>query len=57
LPRAVARTDDPLSLPRLVIGNDDVEHLAAKVMGDIDWHAHVRAHLPRALSDRSLSLR
>jgi peptidoglycan/xylan/chitin deacetylase (PgdA/CDA1 family) len=56
-PRAVARTDDPLSLPRLVIGNDDVEHLTAKVMGDIDWHAHVRARLPRALSERSLSRR
>jgi peptidoglycan/xylan/chitin deacetylase (PgdA/CDA1 family) len=56
-PRAVARADDPLSLPRLVIGNDDIAHLSAKVMGDIDWHAHVRERLPRALSERSLSRR
>ena len=54
VPRAVAPTDPDLSLPRHVIGNDSVAHLSEKVRGAIDWHAQVRAHLPRALSERSL---
>jgi peptidoglycan/xylan/chitin deacetylase (PgdA/CDA1 family) len=57
LGRAIVDADDDLCLPRLVIGNDSVPQLHAKVVGAIDWHARVRAHLPRALSERSLPVR
>ena len=53
--RAIADSDDDLCLPRIVIGNETVSQLAEKVIGTIDWHAHVRARLPRALSERSFS--
>jgi hypothetical protein len=48
-------SDDDMCLPRIVIGNDTVSQLAEKVVGTIDWHAHVRERLPRALSERSFS--
>jgi glycosyltransferase involved in cell wall biosynthesis/peptidoglycan/xylan/chitin deacetylase (PgdA/CDA1 family) len=41
LPRAVRKHDDPLRLPRLVVGDDDVPALAGKVLGAIDWHASI----------------
>jgi glycosyltransferase involved in cell wall biosynthesis/peptidoglycan/xylan/chitin deacetylase (PgdA/CDA1 family) len=56
LPRAVRRRDDPLRLPRLVVGDDDVSVLARKVLGAIDWHASIHErvrHRPRAGSRRS----
>jgi peptidoglycan/xylan/chitin deacetylase (PgdA/CDA1 family) len=55
--RGLASTDDDLQLPRIVVGDDTVDDLAAKVTGAIDWHAHVRDRLPRTLSQRSLSIR
>ena len=45
----LAATDDALCLPRITVGGDDVANLARKVCGEIDWHAHVREHVPRRL--------
>jgi peptidoglycan/xylan/chitin deacetylase (PgdA/CDA1 family) len=49
LPRAVAPSDDPLRLPRLAVGDDDLRSLRAKVFGGIDWHAYVHERAPRSL--------
>ena len=46
LPRAVRESDDPMRVPRLGVGDDSVERLAAKVTGAIDWHASVHEHMP-----------
>jgi peptidoglycan/xylan/chitin deacetylase (PgdA/CDA1 family) len=46
LPRAVRESDDPLRVPRLGVGDEPVERLAAKVAGVIDWHAHLHEHMP-----------
>jgi peptidoglycan/xylan/chitin deacetylase (PgdA/CDA1 family) len=46
LPRAVRESDDPLRVPRLGVGDEPVERLAAKVAGAIDWHAHLHEHMP-----------
>ncbi|MGH8976812.1 MAG: polysaccharide deacetylase family protein [Acidimicrobiia bacterium] len=48
-PRAVTPGDDPLLLPRLAVGNDDLDQLHAKVVGNIDWHAYVHERAPRSL--------
>ena len=50
LPRSIADRDGPLRIPRFGVGDDTVEALAAKVRGDIDWHALVHERLPRRLS-------
>jgi peptidoglycan/xylan/chitin deacetylase (PgdA/CDA1 family) len=50
LPRSVAARDEQLRIPRFGVGDDTVDTLAAKVRGDIDWHALVHEHLPRRLS-------
>jgi hypothetical protein len=50
LPRAVSSRDDRYRIPRFGIGGDTVESFAAKVRGDIDWHAPVHQHLPRRVS-------
>ena len=52
--RAIADADDDLCLPRTRHRQRHVPQLAAKVVGAIDWHAHVREHLHGALSERSL---
>jgi len=46
LPRALREADDPLRVPRLGVGDDSVERLAAKVTGAIDWHAYVHERIP-----------
>jgi peptidoglycan/xylan/chitin deacetylase (PgdA/CDA1 family) len=46
LPRALRESDDPLRLARLGVGAEPVERLAAKVGGEIDWHAYVHEHIP-----------
>jgi peptidoglycan/xylan/chitin deacetylase (PgdA/CDA1 family) len=50
LPRAISTRDDRYRIPRFGVGDDGVEALAAKVRGEIDWHASVHQHLPRRLS-------
>jgi peptidoglycan/xylan/chitin deacetylase (PgdA/CDA1 family) len=52
LPRALRSRDDPLRLPRLGVGAEPVERLAAKVRGEIDWHAYVHEHVPPAVARR-----
>jgi peptidoglycan/xylan/chitin deacetylase (PgdA/CDA1 family) len=51
--RAIAARDTPLRLPRFGVGDDSVDSLAAKVRGEIDWHATVHERLPRRV-DRVL---
>jgi peptidoglycan/xylan/chitin deacetylase (PgdA/CDA1 family) len=46
LPRALREDDDPLRMARLGVGDDPVERLAAKVTGEIDWHAYVHERIP-----------
>jgi peptidoglycan/xylan/chitin deacetylase (PgdA/CDA1 family) len=46
LPRAVRRSDPALRIPRVGVGAEAVERLAAKVTGSIDWHAHVHERMP-----------
>ena len=46
LPRGLREQDDPLRVARLGIGAEPVDRLAAKVGGDIDWHAYVHEHVP-----------
>jgi peptidoglycan/xylan/chitin deacetylase (PgdA/CDA1 family) len=46
LPRALRSEDDPLRVARLGVGQDPVERLAAKVTGEIDWHAYVHERIP-----------
>jgi peptidoglycan/xylan/chitin deacetylase (PgdA/CDA1 family) len=46
LPRAVRASDDPLRIPRMGVGAEPVERLAAKVTGAIDWHAFVHERMP-----------
>jgi peptidoglycan/xylan/chitin deacetylase (PgdA/CDA1 family) len=46
LPRAVRATDDALRIPRMGVGAEPVERLAAKVTGAIDWHAFVHERIP-----------
>jgi len=46
LPRALREEDDPLRVARLGVGDDPVERLAAKVSGEIDWHAYVHERIP-----------
>jgi peptidoglycan/xylan/chitin deacetylase (PgdA/CDA1 family) len=53
LPRAVRASDDALRIPRLGVGADPVERLAAKVTGAIDWHGYVHERMP-ARVDRLL---
>jgi peptidoglycan/xylan/chitin deacetylase (PgdA/CDA1 family) len=50
LPRAVHDGDGPLRIPRFGVGDDSVESLAAKVRGEIDWHATVHDRLPKRVS-------
>jgi peptidoglycan/xylan/chitin deacetylase (PgdA/CDA1 family) len=50
LPRALHDRDAPFCIPRFGVGDDTVESLAAKVRGDIDWHATVHRRLPRRVS-------
>jgi peptidoglycan/xylan/chitin deacetylase (PgdA/CDA1 family) len=50
LPRAMTVSDDPFRVPRFGVGDDTVADLAAKVRGDIDWHAAVHERLPRRVS-------
>jgi peptidoglycan/xylan/chitin deacetylase (PgdA/CDA1 family) len=52
LPRAVRAHDDPLRIARVGVGDDPVERLAAKVTGEIDWHAYVHERLPARLAGR-----
>jgi peptidoglycan/xylan/chitin deacetylase (PgdA/CDA1 family) len=52
LPRAVHVHDDPLRMARLGVGDDPVKRLAAKVTGEIDWHAFVHERLPAGLARR-----
>ena len=53
LPRAVRASDGALRVPRLGVGADPVERLAAKVAGAIDWHGYVHERMP-ARVDRLL---
>jgi len=46
LPRAVRASDDPLRIPRMGVGAEPVDRLAAKVTGAIDWHALVHERMP-----------
>jgi peptidoglycan/xylan/chitin deacetylase (PgdA/CDA1 family) len=46
LPRALREDDDPLRVARLGVGADPVERVAAKVSGEIDWHAFVHERIP-----------
>jgi peptidoglycan/xylan/chitin deacetylase (PgdA/CDA1 family) len=57
LPRAVAPTDDRLRLPRITVGDDDVDALRAKVTGDNDWHAHVHERAPGSLARMAVGRR
>jgi peptidoglycan/xylan/chitin deacetylase (PgdA/CDA1 family) len=50
LPRAVADRDHLLRIPRFGVGNDSVASLAAKVGGEIDWHAIVHERCPASVS-------
>jgi peptidoglycan/xylan/chitin deacetylase (PgdA/CDA1 family) len=50
LPRAISDRDGALRIPRFGVGGETTASLAAKVRGDIDWHATVHAHLPRSVS-------
>jgi peptidoglycan/xylan/chitin deacetylase (PgdA/CDA1 family) len=50
LPRAISPRDAPLRIPRFGVGRETLGSLAAKVRGDIDWHATVHGHLPRRVS-------
>jgi peptidoglycan/xylan/chitin deacetylase (PgdA/CDA1 family) len=52
LPRAVRTAGDPLRVARLGVGDDPVDGLAAKVTGEIDWHAYVHERLPAGLARR-----
>jgi peptidoglycan/xylan/chitin deacetylase (PgdA/CDA1 family) len=46
LPRAVRESDGALRVPRLGVGAEPVERLAAKVAGAIDWHGYVHERMP-----------
>jgi peptidoglycan/xylan/chitin deacetylase (PgdA/CDA1 family) len=52
LPRALRESDDPLRVARLGVGNDPVARLAAKVRGEIDWHAYVHERIPVPVARR-----
>jgi peptidoglycan/xylan/chitin deacetylase (PgdA/CDA1 family) len=52
LPRALRRSDDALRIPRFGLGNEPVARLAAKVRGDIDWHASVHERIPARVAER-----
>jgi peptidoglycan/xylan/chitin deacetylase (PgdA/CDA1 family) len=50
LPRAITDRDDPLGVPRFAVGGETIASLAAKVRGDIDWHAVVHERAPRPVT-------
>jgi peptidoglycan/xylan/chitin deacetylase (PgdA/CDA1 family) len=50
LPRGVRDSDGALRVPRMGVGDEPVERLAAKVGGAIDWHAHLHARMPPAVA-------
>jgi peptidoglycan/xylan/chitin deacetylase (PgdA/CDA1 family) len=52
LPRAVRESDGPLRVPRLGVGAEPVERLAAKVVGAIDWHGYVHERMPARVARR-----
>jgi peptidoglycan/xylan/chitin deacetylase (PgdA/CDA1 family) len=52
LPRALRESDGPLRIPRLGVGAEPVERLAAKVTGAIDWHGYVHERMPAPLARR-----
>jgi peptidoglycan/xylan/chitin deacetylase (PgdA/CDA1 family) len=52
LPRALRESDGALRIPRLGVGAEPVERLAAKVTGAIDWHGYVHERMPAALARR-----
>lgn len=49
LPRGLHSRDRVMAYPRFGVGPDTVSSLAAKVRGDIDWHATVHRRLPRRM--------
>jgi peptidoglycan/xylan/chitin deacetylase (PgdA/CDA1 family) len=50
LPRAISDRDGALRVPRFAVGGETIASLAAKVRGDIDWHAALHSHLPRRVT-------
>jgi peptidoglycan/xylan/chitin deacetylase (PgdA/CDA1 family) len=52
LPRAVRESDGALRVPRLGVGAEPVERIAAKVAGAIDWHGYVHERMPAPLARR-----
>jgi peptidoglycan/xylan/chitin deacetylase (PgdA/CDA1 family) len=52
LPRAIRASDGTLRIPRLGVGAEPVERLAAKVTGAIDWHGYVHERMPAPLARR-----
>ena len=52
LPRAVRESDGALRVPRLGVGAEAVERLAAKVTGTIDWHGYVHERMPARVARR-----
>jgi peptidoglycan/xylan/chitin deacetylase (PgdA/CDA1 family) len=52
LPRAIRESDGTLRIPRLGVGAEPVERLAAKVTGAIDWHGYVHERMPAPLARR-----
>lgn len=46
LPRALRERDHPMRVARLGVGAEPVERVAAKVSGEIDWHAYVHERIP-----------
>ncbi len=46
LPRALRDSDGRMRIPRLGVGSEPVETLAAKVAGAIDWHAYIHERMP-----------
>jgi len=53
LPRAVREADGALRVPRIGVGADPVERLAAKAAGAMDWHGYIHERMP-ARVDRLL---